>query len=211
MTFQHICNPCEYLLFDNVCTPELLNSCFNEAKLIEPAFKEPSETGSATTDCGKIKKQNSGIFLNEVYAASFATYSPIVSSFNNVFKTAKNKQYTALSQMNYLSKIAGYNILLSAYKDGDFYESHTDLSVLTVLFWFGEHDNKGGDLIFTQFNHTVSFVSNRAIIFPSYYEHKVSKIETSKDKYVRYSVTALLCIDGMPVNNQPTTTGTAEF
>lgn len=211
ITFQHVCDPCEYLLFDNVCTLENLNKCFNEAKLVESAFEEPSKTGSAKTDCGKLKKQNNGVFLNKIYTPDFASHSPISISLGNIFEMAKGRQYTALSQMNHFKHIAGYNILLSAYKNNDYYESHQDNSVLTILFWFGDSDNKGGDLVFTDFNHTISFASNRALVFPSYYQHEVTKVETNKQGYVRYSATALLCIDGLSVPKQPATIGTNDF
>lgn len=210
MTFQHVCDPCEYLLFDNVCTPEELQKCFVEAELLSPAFKEPKETGSAKTEEGKFKKQNGGIFLQELYTLNFALYSPIATTLHKIIETAKQKQYTALSQINYAKQSSGYNVLLSGYKNDDYYETHIDNSVLTVLFWFGE-TVKGGDLIFTSFNHTVPFISNRVIMFPSYYDHQITKVETDKEGYVRFSATAFLMIDGSQPIMQPMTIGTNDF
>lgn len=210
VTFQHICDPCEYLLFDNICSPKELQKCFSEAQLLSAAFKEPKETGSAKTEDGKFKKQNKGIFFKEIYTPNFAFYSPIANSVHKIIEVAKERSYTAFSQMNYLGNVSGYDVLLSAYKNGDYYESHKDSSVLTLLFWFGETD-KGGDLIFTSFNHTVPFVSNRIVIFPSYYQHEVTKVETTKEEYVRFSVTAFLMIDGSISIKQPTTIGTNDF
>lgn len=210
MTFQHICDPCEYLLFDNVCTPEELQKCFVEAQLLSAAFEEPSKTGSAHTDCGKLKKQNSGVFLNKIYTPDFALYSPIATTIHKIIETTKQKQYTAPSQINYVKQSSGYNVLLSGYKNGDYYETHIDSSVLTVLFWFGE-TVKGGDLIFTSFNHTVPFISNRIVMFPSYYDHQVTKVETDKKGYVRFSATAFLMIDGSEPIKQPITIGTNDF
>lgn len=210
MIFQHVCNPCEYLLFDNVCTPEELQKCFVEAELLSPAFKEPKETFPAKTKDGKIKKQSDGIFLQELYTPNFALYSPIATTLHKIIKITKEKQYTAPSQINYVKKSSGYSVLLSGYKNGDYYERHADSSVLTVLFWFGETVT-GGDLSFTSFNHVVPFVSNRVIIFPSYYEHEVTKVETNKEGYVRFSATAFLVIDGTIQPEQPNTVGTNDF
>lgn len=211
MIFQHVCNPCEYLLFDNVCSPERLQKCFSEAEIISSAFKEPKNTGSAKTEDGKLKKQNSGIFFSEIYTPKFAFYSPVATTLHHVIEETKAKQYTAFSQMNHIRHISGYDVALSGYKNTDYYESHADISVLTVLFWFGEPDNKGGDLIFTSFDHTVPFVSNRIVIFPSYYEHEVTKVESKKEGYVRYSATAFLTIDGTKLPEQPMTVGTNDF
>lgn len=210
MTFQHVCNPCEYLLFDNVCTPEELQKCFLETQLVSSAFKGPKETGSAVTGDGKFKKLNGGIFLHEIYTPNFAFYSPITTALHKVIEITQKRQYTALSQINHINQISGYNVLLSGYKNNDFYASHKDTSVLTVLFWFGETVT-GGDLSFTSFNHVVPFVSNRAIIFPSYYEHEVTKVETDKEGYVRFSATAFLVVDGTKKLEQPTTNGTNDF
>lgn len=204
MTFEHICNPCEYLLFDNVCTPKELQKCFLEIELLSSAFSGPNETGAAKTEDGEYKKQNGGVFLSTVYTPNFALYSPITTVLNKIIETTKAKQYTALSQMNFVKKISGYNVLLSGYKNGDFYNSHTDISILTVLFWLGE-DVNGGDLVFSSFNHKIPFVSNRVVIFPSYYAHEVTKVETNKDGYVRFSATAFLLIDTNQHIQQPAT------
>lgn len=211
ITFQHVCNPCEYLLFDNVCSSVKLQECFNEVQLLSPAFKGPKATGSAKTEDGKSKKQNSGVFLPDVYTPNFAFYSPIATLVHEIIEIARERQYTAFSQMNYLKKISGYDILVSAYQNGDYYETHTDTSVLTVLFWFGESDNKGGDLVFTDFDHTVPFISNRIVIFPSYYQHEITKVGTFKEGYVRYSATAFLVVDGTIQTKQPATVGTNDF
>lgn len=211
MTFQHICDPCEYLLFDNVCTPEELQKCFVEAELLSAAFKEPKETGSAKTEDGKVKKQNKGIFFNEVYTPNFAFYSPISTSLHKIIEIAKERNYTAFSQMNYLRNVSGYNVLLSGYKNSDHYESHTDVSVLTLLFWFGKENFTGGDLILTDFNHTVSFKYNRVILFPSYYNHEVTEIKSDSKDYVRFSATAFLVVDGTKQPKQPNTVGTNDF
>lgn len=211
ITFQHVCDPCEYLLFDNVCTPEELQKCFNEAELLAPAFKEPKETGAEKTNEGKFKKQNKGIYLQETYTPAFAFYSPISMSLHKGIEIARKREYTVFSLMNYLKDISGYNVLLSAYKNGDYYKSHKDVSVITVLFWFGKENFTGGDLVFTDFNHIVPFKSNRIVVFPSYYKHEISETKSNSEDYVRFSATAFLLIDGLGTIKQPSTVGTNDF
>lgn len=211
ITCQHVCDPCEYLIFDNVCSSEELQNCFLEAQFISAAFKDPKETGSAKTKEGKIKKQNKGVFLHEVYHHNFSNYSSNTQTINKIFNIAKSGNYTALSYMQYLKNISGYNILLSAYKNEDYYLNHRDICVLTLIFWFGEESITGGDLVFSDFNHTILFKKNRAIIFPSHYEHQVTEIKTNLNGYVRFSATAFLLMDNVVNTNQPTTVGTNEF
>lgn len=211
ITFQHVCSPCEYLIFDDVCSPEELQNCFLEAQLLSAAFKDPKETGSAIEQDGTLKKKNKGIFLQEVYHPNFSIHSPTTQVINKVFNTVRNGNYTPLSYMRYLKNMSGYNVLLSAYKNEDYYLSHQDTSVLTLIFWFGEDSITGGDLVFSDFDHTVLFKKNRAIIFPSHYEHQVTEIKTNLDGYVRFSATAFLVKDGIITPQQPTTVGTNDF
>jgi hypothetical protein len=211
MMFQHVCNPCEYIMLDGVCNKQELTRCFLEAELVSPAFDDPKNTGSAKDEKGNVKKQNKGIFFQKIYTPNFAFVSPITIQIHKIIETLKNRDYTALSQINFLKSVSGYDVLLSGYKNGDHYKSHKDASVLTLLFWFGKENFTGGDLIFTDFNHTVPFKFNRAILFPSYYNHEVTETKSDSEDYVRYCATAFLMIDGSAKPQQPMTVGTAEF
>lgn len=209
ITFTHVCDPCEYLILDNVCTSKELDKCFSEVELLSSMLKDPNKTLSARDENGKIKKKNKGIFLNEIYSPELIQHSPIYVATSKVLGTAKKQQYTVYSQMNFLNLTNSLFVLLSAYKNGDHYLSHKDNSTLSLLFWFGKHDFTGGDLLLKDFNHTIPFVSNRGIIFPSYYDHEVTKIESKVEDYVRYTATGFLQISGL--SNQPTTVGTNDF
>lgn len=211
MIFNHVSNPCEYLLLDNVCSQEELKNCFNETKLIALAFKEPKETGSAKDNFGNYKKQNMGVFLSHLYTPQFAMYSPITNVIHSVITKIKSYEYTPHSQFNYLRCVFGYDVLVSAYKNNDYYSQHFDAATLTLLFWFGEENINGGDLNFPEFNHVVKFKSNRAIIFPSYYQHEVTKVKAEKDGYVRYCATSFMKIDDTREVQQPITVGTNDF
>lgn len=211
MMFRHVCDPCEYIILDDVSSENELNKCFVEADLISPSFEDPKGTGSATDKKGDLKKQNKGVFFQKIYTSEFAYSSPISIQVNKVVETLKVREYTALSQMRHLKHVSGYNILLSGYRNGDYYKSHQDVAVLSLLFWFGKENFTGGDLIFTDFNHTVPFKSNRAILFPSYYNHEVTETKSSSEDYVRYCATAFLIIDSSLKLEQPMTVGTNDF
>lgn len=211
MIFQHVCDPCEYLILDNVCSEQELSRCFLEIDLISPAFEGPNKTNSAKHEDGSLKKQNEGIFFEQIYTPAFAFVSPILVQLHKAIKVLDERKYTALSQMNLLSKVSGYNVILNGYKNGNYYESHQDRSVLTALFWLAKEDFSGGDLVFTDFNHTVPFKSNRVILFPSYYEHAITEIKSDSENNVRFSASAFLMVDGIRKHEQPTTVGTNDF
>jgi Rps23 Pro-64 3,4-dihydroxylase Tpa1-like proline 4-hydroxylase len=211
MILTHVCDPCEYIVLDNVCSEQELTKCFLEADLISPSFEDQKNTGSAKDEKENVKKQNKGVFFRKIYTPDFAFVSPISIQIHKAIETLKTREYTALSQMNFLKSVFGYDVLLSAYKNGDHYKSHNHASVLSLLFWFGKENFTGGDLVFSHFNHTVPFKSNRAILFPSYYNHQITEVKSDSEDYVRYCVTAFLLINGTLKPEQPMTTGTAEF
>lgn len=195
--FNHIWDPCELILIDGACIGENIKTCLNELKIISSAFKESTALDSAVDHQGNVKRQGDSVFLNSVYTEEFALSSPIVKVIQSCIDKTKLNEYTPYSQMNFLKNVSGYNILVSGYKNGDFYLNHQDVSVITVLFWLSETHFEGGDLIFTDFNYTVPFKSNRVVIFPSYYNHEVTKIISNTEGFVRYTVTAFLLIDGV--------------
>lgn len=208
---KHISNPCEYLFFDNVCEPEDLEKCFEEINFLLPAFIDSEKIGAALQNNLEPKKKGKGVFLPHVYSPNFSPYSATTNTINKIFKIAKNGNYTPLSSMNHLKHVSGYDILLNAYGNGDYYLPHKDVSVLTAIFWLSKETVNGGDFVFTNFNHVIPFKTNQAIIFPSHYEHEVTEIKTNLKECVRFSVTAFLVIDGSAQVAQPTAIGTNDF
>lgn len=181
------------------CGPELLfaklDNCDNERhelKLLEPILNKPEETGTACDKDGKPKKKNRGIFFSDVYMPTYAECSPVSRTLEAFVKTAKEASYTPNSAFQGLYSIEGFNVLFSAYRNGDHYKAHRDTAKLTVLFWLGEKDFDGGDLYLPDFDYTISYEPNKLIMFPSYYQHEVTPIKTDKEGYVRYCASAFI-------------------
>jgi Rps23 Pro-64 3,4-dihydroxylase Tpa1-like proline 4-hydroxylase len=69
--------------------------------------------------------------------------------------------------------------LLSYYEDSDHYLSHEDNSEITIItyYWKTPKQFRGGTLTFTDHNYVVELEPWDVIIFPSFMNHEVSKVE----------------------------------
>lgn len=178
--------------------PELLVSycdgsdALREIKLLEPVFNNPEKTGTAKNEDGSAKKQNRGIFINDVYMPLYANCSPTSQTIQEFIEESAKKQYTPLSAFQSLYSLKGWDILFSGYKNGDFYKAHRDDSKMTVLLWLGEKDFKGGDLYFPDFDYAIEYEPNKLIMFPSHYQHEVTPISTDQEGFVRYCASAFI-------------------
>ena len=179
--------------------PELLrvtgldcNAARTELSWMEVLLDKPEETGTATDEKGAPLKDNRGVFLSKIYAPEFALASPTSKLCEEIINKCQDAQYTPNSVFCAFYNMQGFNPLFSAYRNGDYYKPHRDTSKLTLLLWVGEHNFTGGDLYLPDFDYTIPFEQNTAIIFPSYYMHEVTQISTKEDGYVRYAVSAFI-------------------
>ena len=172
-----------------------LDDCANELheiRLLEPILNEPEQTGTATDDQGNPKKSNRGVFFNEVYQPRYAESSPISKTLRSFIEATRSAPYTANSAFQSLYCMGGFDVLCSAYKNGDHYKAHRDSAKLTVLFWLGEKNFEGGDLHLPDFDYTIPYEPNKIFMFPSYYQHEVTPISTDQEGFVRYCASAFI-------------------
>ena len=163
-----------------------------EVKLLEPILEEPTGTGTAVDREGTILKDNKGVYIDKVHLPIYAKCSPTAKIMDEFINSAKENIYTPNSMLTYLYTMQGYNILFSAYKDGDYYKPHRDECKLTVLFWFGEKNFDGGDLYLPAFDYTIPYGPNKIFMFPSCYAHEVTPISTDQKGFVRYCASAFI-------------------
>jgi len=197
---KHSWKNAEYLFIKNICSEDELRLCKNELEILSFGLKTPEKTGSALDKNGEPIKENRGIFFHDVYVPKFSDYSPCTKAIDKVIKVARAGNYTPHSIFNYIAKtFVSYVLLFSAYSNNDYYEAHRDSTTLTLLFWLKNKNFTGGNLKFTDFNEEIPFEDNSVIIFPSHYQHEVSKVSASEDGYVRYVISAFLIPTNLPV------------
>lgn len=168
-----------------------LSESKKELDILVPLLHKPEVTGSAYED-GKPIKNNGGIFFPEIFSPLYYEVSPTAKYVKDILEKISEMDFTLNSFFQVFQQMNDCNILFSAYKNGDYYDSHRDTSTLTMLLWTESEDFSGGDLVFSDFGYKVPFEKNTGIVFPSHYKHEVTKIITQSDDYVRYCISAFI-------------------
>jgi len=175
-------DPFPLLLLENVFSDEQLEVIWKEIEYYcsNDLLLTPEDTGGAYKN-GQYIKQNSGLFLHEVwtsarYSACNKYISPILQAFPNADWVKENKYFEEF-QYNKVS------VLLSHYKNGDNYQPHRDLSLGTCCLWLYKEPKKftGGNFKFTQYNLEVEGKNNSMVIFPGLMKHEVDTVIMDSD------------------------------
>jgi len=172
----------EYILVENFYDQKELNLIWKEIEFLKPKLLPPDKTNSAMRGDGTSKKNNEGIFLDDVYA------NRDVSDILQL-----NRKLWANEILNYAENISPWwrllrisnhdNTLLNYYENSGYYEPHTDKAVISaVTVLYKEPCNfTGGELVFPEYNVTINCKSNTLVIFPSVVEHGVKPVKLVKD------------------------------
>jgi hypothetical protein len=194
MKINKIKFPFEHIIIDDMYTEDELKLIWKEIDFLTPKFLSESSTGSAKNKKGSILKKGKGIFLDSFY--NNRTESDILK-FNR--KLFADEIVTSAIEVHPLYRFMltcdNDSTLLNHYKNNDYYEQHTDGSIISALTFFKKDDNSfdGGDLVFADFNYyTVESKNNKTIIFPGCYPHGVEKIKMKDNETGRFSMVQFL-------------------
>jgi hypothetical protein len=165
-----------YIVFDNVFTDDALSRMMLEIDLnIKPIMRRDNTGGTE-------KKHTNAVFLNEVFK------DPLAS---NVYKNTR--KYLATEMMGLLSAHhwafdalngtpISESIQILYYEDKDNYGKHTDLSIMTILFWAYKEPKgfEGGDIILDD-DVTIECKHNRALAMSMKLAHEVTPVKYTAD------------------------------
>lgn len=182
MKITNYTDPFPFITIEQTFDEEEINLMWNEIKFLYYAnkFNPPEKTGGAydTIDGKKVyKKNNSGIWLSEIYKQP---------EFSNIFsvnrKIIENKEEIFSSHPSWFYKNIYFNednTLISYYENGGYYKEHTDNAYITCLTWFHKQPKKfkGGNLVFTDYKIQIEVLNNCTVIFPSCIKHSVTEVE----------------------------------
>lgn len=136
-------------------------------------------TGTARDEItDEPKKRNTGLFLDTVY--NIRECSDILNLTKKYFS---NEMIDAVERESFYFKLLKRSntdsTLLSYYENSDHYRSHEDQSEITIItyYWKTPKMFTGGNLSFTDYNYTVELEPWDVIVFPSFMNHEVSKVE----------------------------------
>lgn len=196
MEIKHVkCDKASFITFEDIFNDIELKSIWKEADFLcdENKMMDPEKTGSATND-GIIIKRNKGIWITNLYSREISNYLSLYKKgLNEIYKERDNLTKIDINlklffQTNYDST------LLSYYEDQDYYHPHVDKASYTYVFWLYKTPKRfsGGDLTFPELNYKVTAKSNMAVLFPSWIDHEVDKIEMY-DKMDRFNSNGRFC------------------
>ena len=182
MNIQHLDCGFPYILVDEVYDKDELDLIWEELDFISCGDKmdSPEDTGSAKLpSTGKYLKNNKGLFLDQMY--NVREVSNILNVNRKIF-TIDLTEHPSWFWKSLGPLLSMDTTLVSYYENNDFYDPHTDLSQVTILYWIYREPKKfeGGDLYFPDYETGIRVKNNRAIIFPSFIEHGVTPITMEK-------------------------------
>ena len=197
MDLRYVNNPFPHVLVDNYFAENEEAQVWSELDVLSKHLKPGSETFPATFSDGTIKKKNSGVFLTDVYKS--LTISPIFSFNRKIFNKEVVKEIVSFDRVfGYFPITNVDNTLVQFYQDGDYYKSHHDvcLYTLVVAFYKTPRAYNGGVLKFSDYE--IDLNHNQAVFFPSYVHHEVTEIQSTSDDFMnnRISISTLIGIRG---------------
>ena len=173
-----------YFTIDNYFTKEELDTIWPELESYQGKFQnEAAMNRSGSVSAKGQFIHNDHLVYNNVSNKLFKVENPYETYVKQDihFKWMRNLLYSTR--------------LLNYYDDEDFYDTHTDFSVYTMVVMLCKEPNRfvGGDFHLTDINEKIEFKNNRIVFFPSFAGHKVDTVKmNSKDRNKglgRYSIT----------------------
>ena len=187
-----------FVLFDNWYTPNEEKNIWKELDWYssQDSIERAENTYVATYDDGKPKSKASRFHIQEYFTEEGKRRSHI---FNYMYKQRTPDFHNIVREIKpYCNSFFATNsdaTLISYYEDSEYYEPHYDNYAWSMLIWFVREPKlfKGGDFYFPDSKQKVKLKHNRAIFFPSIFEHGVSpvkmKTEPKEVGYGRYTIT----------------------
>ena len=165
-----------YMVFDNVFTDDALSRMMLEIDLnIKPVMRRENTGG--TED-----KHTNAVFLHEVFKDPEAS-----NVFKNTRKYMSQEMIGPLASSHWAFDALTIGELTESiqilyYEDKDNYGQHSDISVMTMLFWAFKQPKgfEGGDIILDD-DVTIECKHNRALAMSMKLAHEVTPVKYTAD------------------------------
>ena len=186
------------VVVDDWYTPEELNLIWKQLNFFtqKNAMERAEDSGAVARklETNEAKGKNARIWLDNYFTQEGSMFNIISNSlasklthdFNNLVSSC-SEQFTNFVTTNTNTNFVSY------YENNDEYDYHFDTSMFSMLIWLYKTPKKfkGGEFSFKKENRKIELKNNRMILFPSYLEHKVTKLnmKNSGDNNGRYTIT----------------------
>lgn len=165
-----------YILIDEFFEAAELADVIQEIKHLKKWSLSASETCTAAEN-NVFKKTGRGLFVDKIYEKNREA-SSILRANRKIFSvelTSYAEQFDSF--FGFIKESNLDTTLLNYYTSGQEYKPHKDTSRISVVTFLRQGAFTGGGLIFSDQEHVVEAVHNRAIIFPSCAMHGALSIE----------------------------------
>ncbi len=172
-----------YFTIDNYFTNEEMQVIGPELESFLPQLE--TDVSRANND-----RSSKGVFLPDNLK-----YNKIANKLLDPNEVELEDYIKADISFRYMRNLLFQTRLLNYYEDQDFYDTHTDWAVYTMVVMLSKTPQKffGGELVLTDINDTIAFKNNRIVFFPSYANHKVNKVSMPENEmgkgFGRFSIT----------------------
>jgi Rps23 Pro-64 3,4-dihydroxylase Tpa1-like proline 4-hydroxylase len=198
ISFVETKDSCFISVIDNIFSQQELVEIKKElTSLYEPA-KNPIYSGKdtvATDSEGTSKRKSNSLFL-DIYFENRREDSRILNINRKIFFDKFLIEALINKSMLYrhITNCTKDHTLINFYSANDYYDCHKDSSCFTALSFFELEPFTGGNLIFPEFNLTITSNENRMVIFPGFLEHGSTKVEkgvrVSMAQFINYAYTS---------------------
>lgn len=190
--------PFPHIIINDVYSENHLNLIWKETEFLYEKLGNEESTNAAmvSVDSQQRKKRGWGLFLDHVYLRRDVSDILNISRFpyqsDNVLEAIKNidEIYFKLYE-----KCDWDATLLQYYGNGDYYDSHIDESLFTIIYTYYVSPKKftGGDLAFAEYEYFLPCENNQMIIFPSCVQHQVTPVSLPSNIHMhgRFSIASL--------------------
>lgn len=173
------------LVIDDFYTPGEIEAVKQEAQTLSAFARGPEASGAA-----KDRKRGRALILDRFYEDIIGnrSSSPMLGAVQKFLDPQLQSKAVAVdASYRHLARHQHRFSILNFYADGDYYDSHTDNCALSAVTMFGLGSVRGGDLLFEEYDCTIPFQDNRAVVFPSSVLHAATPV-TAADGSLRCSV-----------------------
>ncbi len=193
-----------FLVVKNLYTEEELFLIQKELEFLWCSLnfkRDKTYLGTAALSDGTLLAERQGLWLDYFYKDRDS--SIILRLNRKPFRDAVIREtFAKLNPYHYhYLKLDADGTLMQYYENSDYYKSHTDHAVFSLVTWFYKEPKKftGGNFRFTDLDINIEIENNMCIIFPSILWHEVEEVKMLEvDKFNplgRFSMTQFVVYD----------------
>lgn len=192
--FEH---PIPYFIIDDFFTEEEYHNVWNEIMFLAPKMRTPDQTAAARSESSGFFKRGVGVFIEEFYRKPNDSYI-----FHAAKRILNDEVIQSLETHHILyapfKAINSMATMVQMYRNGDYYLSHRDLSLYTVVTLLHKEPKQynGGEFKFSCSHLPIPLENNQTLIFPSVIDHEVTEVKMLSNKIEdsRFTITNLITI-----------------